>query len=248
MDVTSYLMRIGQENLTALDFETLSTLQRNHLLHVPFENLDVIRNVEIPLDVQTYYEKIVENKRGGFCYELNGLFHWLLKSLGFQTNLISASVRSSDGSWSMEGSHAALIVELDQPYFVDVGFGDSARKPIPLTREPQTDVSGTYRIVPHNQNKYDLQRLREDENWVTKLRFSTTPRELTDFSEPCHFNQNSPDSHFTQRELATIATEEGRITFSDDHLTITHQGEKEEIPVPENEKGPILNKHFGIQF
>lgn len=246
MNIESYLKRINQGKITKADFETLAQLQMSHLLHVPFENLDVMRHVKIPLDVETYYKKVVEHNRGGFCYELNGLFQWLLESLGYKTRLVGGSVRSPEGKWSMEGSHAALIVELDQPYFVDVGFGDSARQPIPFTGEVRRDVSNTYRIIPFEDGLYDLQRKDDEDNWVTRLRFSKAPRKLSDFKEQCHYNQTSPDSHFTHRELASIATEDGRITLSGNKLTITQDGEKTERLVSDGEKAEILKKYFGI--
>ena len=246
MNIQSYLERIKYEEVTQKDLATLSQLQMNHLLHVPFENLDVMRKVEIPLDVQTYYRKIVENRRGGFCYELNGLFHWLLTNLGYQARLISATVKRGDGTWTMEGSHAALIVELEQPYFVDVGFGDSARKPLPLTGEIHRDVSGTYRIYRVEPDRYDLQQMGDHDEWRTRMRFTLTSKQLSDFKEPCHFNQTSPNSNFTRGELATIATPEGRVTFSKDKLTETYQGEKVERPVQKDEKARVLKQYFGI--
>src|SRR5690625_4042554 len=102
MKVNPYLKRIGINDIHQNNLETLSHLQLQHMYHVPFENLDVIRHVPIPLDVETYYKKIVLNHRGGFCYELNGLFNWLLKSLGFTTHLISATVHKSGDSWAKE--------------------------------------------------------------------------------------------------------------------------------------------------
>lgn len=248
MDIQAYLKRINQQKVINLDRAALAQLQMNHLLHVPFENLDVIHNVKIPLDVKMYYEKIVTDQRGGFCYELNGLFHWLLHSLGYTTHLIATTVKRGDGTWSMEGSHMALIVQLEQPYFVDVGFGDSARSPIPLTGDIHRDVSGTYRIIPIDHKMYEMQRMDQASQWTSKLRFHTDPKSLADFIEPCHYNQTSPRSHFTQRELATIATPEGRITFSHDNLTKTHRGKKEEIPVQLEDKPAILQKYFGIRL
>lgn len=269
MNTDAYLKRIKLDKVTKLDLATLTQLQINHMLHVPFENLDVIRNVEIPLDVQTYYRKIVTNHRGGFCYELNGLFHWLLQSLGYDASLISATVSRGDGTWTMEGSHAAIIVQLDQPYFVDVGFGDSVRSPLPLTGETSQDVSGTYRIAVIEAGYYDLQQKNSGEDgsgdegddnasddtgvgtgdtWRTRNRFTTNVRQLGDFKEACHFNQTSPESNFTKRELATIATEDGRVTFSDNKLIRTRFDEKEETPVSADEKARVLKQYFGLEL
>src|SRR5690625_2919330 len=92
MKINNYLHRIGLTNVKENNLETLKLLQMNHLLHVPFENLDVIHHVPIPLNIETYYKKIVTNHRGGFCYELNGLFNWLLQQLQYNCYLVAATV------------------------------------------------------------------------------------------------------------------------------------------------------------
>lgn len=247
MDIKRYLARIGVEDTGKADLELLGRLQEQHMLHIPFENLDVMRKVPIGLDPAGYYEKVVEHHRGGFCYELNGLFNWLLAELGYNTRLIAATVLRPDGTWAMEKSHAAQIVELDQPYLVDVGFGDSARVPIPLTGEAKEDVSGVYRAVEVEEGIYQLQRKGES-GWHALLKFDLTPRKLAEFEEACGFNQTSPESNFTQKQIVTIAVPDGRITLSDDKLTITRNGEKECFSVSDGERTSVLNKYFGIRF
>ncbi|MBY0223855.1 MULTISPECIES: arylamine N-acetyltransferase family protein [Sporosarcina] len=248
MEISQYLQRIGLKDIKGISIETLSQLQMQHMLHIPFENLDVMHNVPIPLDVETYYNKIVLNQRGGFCYELNGLFNWLLQGLGFNNHLIAGTVRTPKGTWAKEESHAAQIVQLDQPYLVDVGFGDSTRMPLPLTGEPQEDVSGVYRAEKIEESIFDLQRKGNDAEWNTLLRFDITPKKLMDFEEACHFNQTSPDSHFTNKELITIATSDGRITLSGDTLVVTHNGEKQETTVHNSERAAVLERYFGIHL
>ncbi|TCP31516.1 N-hydroxyarylamine O-acetyltransferase [Scopulibacillus darangshiensis] len=248
MKIDQYLQRIGVDEIIAINLEYLKQLQFRHMLHIPFENLDVICHVPIPLDVETYYEKVVLNHRGGFCYELNGLFYWLLQNLGFKSRLVSGTINRPDGSWALAGSHACLIVEIDQPYLVDVGFGDSARTPLPLTGETREDVSGIYRVVKVKENIYDLQRQKDSYEWDTLYRIDSRPKKLTAFAEACHFNQTSPKSHFTQREIVSIGTMDGRITLSGNSLTITNNGKKEKVPVSVAEKTSILEKYFQIRL
>src|SRR5690625_4506003 len=99
-----YLQRIGitRNGLSPDKFEALKQLQLHHLLHVPFENLDVIRGIPIILDVRAFYEKVVTNHRGGYCYELNGLFNWLLQQLGYDCYLVAATVLRPDGTFATE--------------------------------------------------------------------------------------------------------------------------------------------------
>lgn len=248
IDIQTYLERIGIEQIEKTDLEFLSQLQMQHVLHVPFENLDVINHVLISLDTDAFYKKIVKKNRGGFCYELNGLFNHLLEKLGFQTHLISGTIYRGDGSWARKNSHAAMIVQLDQPYVVDVGFGNSARKPVPLTGENVRDVSGNYRLLKIDEQHYDMQREGEDGEWGTLYRLDMTPKELNDFSEQLHYNQTSPDSHFTHRLIVTIATEDGRYSLVNDHLTITKDEEKQKIPVEVSERKAVIKKYFQMDI
>lgn len=247
MEIAQYLQRIGMDNTKGGGLKTLSQLQLQHMLHVPFENLDVIHHIPIPLDVNTYYRKVVLNHRGGFCYELNGLFNWLLQSLGFHSGLVSATINRPDGSWAKAGSHACIIVKLDQPYLVDVGFGDSARIPLPLTGETREDVSGVYRVVKVRESIYDLQR-QGNKEWDTLFRLNAEPRKLTDFEEASHFNQTSPKSHFTKKEIVSLATSQGRITLSGNSLIITSDEVRQKSIVSENDKPSFLERHFNIRF
>ncbi|GAA0592793.1 arylamine N-acetyltransferase [Virgibacillus siamensis] len=248
MEIDKYLQRIGIGNTKGIGLETLSQLQLQHMLHVPFENLDVMHHIPIPLDVETYYKKIVLNQRGGFCYELNGLFNWLLQNLGFKSHFISGTINRPDGSWAKNGSHATQIVNLDQAYLVDVGFGDSARVPIPLTGETREDISGVYRAIKLREKIFDLQRKENEYEWNTLFRFDITPRKLTDFDEACHFNQTSSKSHFTQKEIVSLATLDGRMTFSGNSLIATHHGEKQKTTVSNSKKSSVLEQYFGIHF
>lgn len=216
------------------------------MLHIPFENLDVIQKVRIPLDVETYFRKVVLKHRGGFCYELNGLFNWLLRSLGFNSRLASATVKRPDGGWTLTGSHACLIVELEKPYLVDVGFGDSVRVPLPLSGEEREDVSGTYRLEKLGDGEFDLQKYQKQVGWKTLYRLDTGLTTLSDFEEVCQFNQSSPKSPFTGRPLVSLATKDGRMTLSGDTLTTTRRDEKHQTVIGEKDMPAVLKRYFGI--
>jgi N-hydroxyarylamine O-acetyltransferase len=132
MNVEKYLARIGMDRAGVVaDIAGLKMLQCQHLLNVPFENLDIHWNRPIRVDVQEFYQKIVERNRGGFCYELNGLFNELLRELGFETRLLSARVATNDGSFTPEYDHAAILVIIgEMQYIADVGFGAFSAEPL----------------------------------------------------------------------------------------------------------------------
>jgi N-hydroxyarylamine O-acetyltransferase len=249
MNVSAYLNRIGIKTVGRPDLSLLSLLQESHLLHVPFENLDIFLNRPIRLSLPALFEKIVEQHRGGFCYELNGLFDWLLRECGFITSLISARVRKANGSFGPEFDHLALLVHLDQPYLVDVGFGDSCRRPLPLTGKEAEDISGRYRVIPDDAPEvYTLQKQTEDD-WVTEYRFTTRPYELNAFASMCKYHQTSPASTFTQKKMCTIATRDGRITLIQDFVTITRDGNKQKLPISSNQQfHEVLQRFFGIKL
>lgn len=245
MDPIKYLKRFDAYPVEENYLQDLAKLQSLHMQHIPFENLDVIRKVPIYLNLESIYDKLVNQRRGGYCYELNGLFCWLLQQIGFDAKMISATVMKPDGSYAKSDTHAAIIVELDAPYLVDAGFGDSTISPIPLGGERHTDNSGTYRIDEVEEDIYELTRENEREEKVL-YRFTLEEKKLEDFHEGCVFNQVSEKSTFTHDDIVTKATPEGRVTLAGTTLTRTIDGRKEKQELTEAEKMKLLEEEFGI--
>ena len=130
MDIQLYLERIHYHGSLEPTLHTLCALHEAHLLAVPFENLDIHLGREIAAHVASLWTKIIEQNRGGFCYELNGLFALLLRALGFQVDMLSAAVASSTGGFGPEFDHLTLLVHLEEDWIADVGFGESFRQPL----------------------------------------------------------------------------------------------------------------------
>jgi len=129
-NIEAYLERINYHGSLAVTSETLRALQQAHLLTVPFENLSIHAGEEIVLADQALFAKIVERRRGGFCYELNGLFTALLRALGFEVAMLSAAVVNAAGELGPDFDHMTLLVTLAERWLVDVGFGESFREPL----------------------------------------------------------------------------------------------------------------------
>ena len=241
-----YLERFNASSLTEVSFTNLTKLQDLHMQSIPFENLDVIRRVPIYLNLQTIYEKIVNNNRGGYCYELNGLFHWLLNELGYNAHLIPATVKRPNGVWAKADTHAALLVQLDKPYLVDVGFGAATpRLPIALDGSEGTDISSTYLIHKQADNTFDLiQKSASDER--TLYRFSLNKKNLVDFHEGCVFNQVSASSSFTHTDIITQATPTGQMTLSDHTFSMTEDGVRTSFELSADEKVRVLQDKFKV--
>jgi len=246
-DVQAYLNLL---DLAAPPKPTLAFLERlheRHLLRVPFENLNIHLKRPIRLDIPSLFDKIVRQKRGGFCYELNHLFHWLLRSLGYDSILVSARVKNERGGFNPEFDHLALIVTLDEPYLVDVGFGNAFRRPLPISGEVREDIGGAYRVRRLSKGEYAMQR-QSGESWSDAYRFTLVPRRIEDFMDMCRYHQTSPDSHFTRNRICSRATRTGRITLTDTALKVTEGGEQKTRPVTSEEEWfRLLERHFGIR-
>ncbi|SEA60489.1 arylamine N-acetyltransferase family protein [Bizionia paragorgiae] len=235
MNIENYLKRIQYSGDRTPTLAVLKQLQKQHLLHVPFENLDIHYNTPITLQIDRIYNKVVHNNRGGFCFELNGLFFELLTALQFNAKRISARVYDKTG-YGEEFDHFAIIVKIGTTdYLCDVGFGDFSFEPLLI--EPNTlqnDVRGTFLI-----DNYDSHYLRvnkvENENSTPKYIFTTDSREFTDFQAMCNYHQTNPDSHFTQKRLISLPTTDGRRTITGDTLKITASGTTTETII-KNEK------------
>jgi N-hydroxyarylamine O-acetyltransferase len=247
MNVETYLERINYRGARVPNAATLRALQGAHLTTVPFENLSIHANEPIVLEDEALFQKIVTRRRGGFCYELNGLFAWLLRELGFQVDMLSAGVANSEGIFGPDFDHMTLLVTLDERWLADVGFGDSFREPLRLDRRGvQTQGERSYEIISEGEHLVLRQRLPQ-EHWKAQYRFTLQPHRYADYEEMCHYQQTSPQSHFTKGRICTLATETGRITLSGLRLITTEGQQKQErVLSGEEEYAAILAHHFGI--
>lgn len=247
MNVKAYLERINYQGSLNPTAETLRNLQVAHLLAVPFENLSIHAGQLIILDDEALFRKIVENRRGGFCYEANGLFAALLRALGFDVRMLSAGVANAEGGFGPDFDHMTLMVTLEQRWLADVGFGDSFLEPLLLDeRGEQVQGRRAFRIVPDGAPLVLMQR--EDDEWEAQYRFTLQNYGYADYAEMCRYHQTSPQSHFTRARICSRATTEGRVTLSEMRfITTSEQGErKEQTLTSQEEYASILREQFGI--
>lgn len=246
IDINGYLRRLGAPSIGPPALQTLRRLHRAHLLAVPFENLDIHLGRPILLDEQQLYEKIVLRRRGGICYELNGLFAALLRALGFDVLLISARVASSQNGYGIEFDHMALIVRLEADWLVDVGFGDAFIEPLRLAaRDEQVQERERFRIEEVDGG---LLYLRHDQSaWQPQYHFTLQAHTLADFAGGCHYHQTSPVSRFTRGRVCSRATPRGRVTVNGERLIETADGKRmERLLTDEDEVSHVLRQYFGV--
>ncbi|WP_227132981.1 arylamine N-acetyltransferase family protein [Halorubellus salinus] len=261
IDVDAYLDRIDADvdSLPDPDYETLSRLQAAHVQHVPFENLAIVGHPHreddrtgdaddgtvlgdgVALDTDALFEKIVERERGGYCFELNGLFHALLASLGYDVDRVAARVVGRDGDARPPANHHANVVHLHRPFVVDVGTGTpQLRQPVPLDGTEVTDDAGVaWRVVDSDRvdAEYETQyREPHQRDWTTRYVFDTTPRDLSYFDATNDYLQTSPESPFATAPTLAIATPDGyRRLDANTHTLVTfHDADDGTSPGPDS--------------
>jgi N-hydroxyarylamine O-acetyltransferase len=250
IDIAVYLDRIGFTERPRVDLTYLKTLHRHHVFHVPFENLDVHFGREISLAPPDLFDKIVRKKRGGYCFELNGLFQLLLEALGFE--VYSTAARVLFGTETIPPkSHRLLIVTIDgENWVVDVGFGAFGLiEPIPL------------KVGIEHCQFVDRFRLERDlllgfvfqtyqyKNWLNQYAFTEDLHHPIDFTFANYYHSHSPQSIFTQKRICQLPTPEGRKRLDDRVLSRSINGFTQKMTIEsEKEFLKTLKAHFDLDL
>jgi N-hydroxyarylamine O-acetyltransferase len=218
MDATAlaYLDRLGLSSVPSPSLDLLAELQAAHLVEVPFENLDVYHGRGASTDVGESLDKIVRRGRGGWCFQVNGAFGWLLDRVGFDVVYVSCRVHDDDG-WGPANDHCALVVHIDRTrYFVDVGFGDCCMLPIPLVDGDHAGVPRAVRCAAEG-NDVVISECSLAGVWEPQLRVALVPVEMSAFDDRSTYLQTEPGLSWSTKAFATRATDVdgSRITLRD---------------------------------
>ncbi|KAG2458213.1 ARY2 protein, partial [Polypterus senegalus] len=238
MDVEKYLRRIQFPGYPEGTLEDLQKLSRQHLFTVPFEDLTIHSGGRIHLDLGWVYDKIVVQHRGGFCYENNSLFGWLLSQLGFNVTHLAAQVKNSiTKRFGPPFDHLVTMVNLGgHRWLCDVGFGACFQSPLSLeTESNQTQPNGVYRVKQEGEvlivermqdeeckdagghstaaNKEAITTVHSRSEWEQLYKFTLTPRSVEEFSEMCVYHQTSPSSLFYCKSLCCLHLPNGVLSY-----------------------------------
>jgi len=251
MNANRYLKRIRYTDSVKPDIETLHGLQLAHVMAVPFENLDIGLKRPIRIDERSIWEKLIVEKRGGFCYELNGLFAWLLKKIGFDVTYLNARVFDHAGNLGIDFDHLALLIQIPGEsgrWLADVGFGDSFIEPLDLdNREAQVQGLRAYRLE-QLPDGYVVWQKNYDGSWERHYFFDLRSHQFPEEYEPaCLYHQTSPKSSFTRGSIISRATPNGRVSLEDGRLILTINGQRtERLLVSKDEYHALLKEHFEV--
>lgn len=226
--VERYLERIGAERPETIDLDSLTALMRAHLQAVPFENLDVFHQRPVQTSLDWSVPKIVDRRRGGWCFENNGAFGALLSSLGCEVRYLGAAVLLNGPNSTLD--HLCLEVRLDQPYLVDVGFGDTFISPLELNSNNEQDGgNGRYQFIASPIGS-TLARI-VDGVPEASYRFKRVSHELADFVPASDELAADPDGHFRRGPLVTrlLDADGSRVTLSTKRLVVKYPGGTERM-------------------
>jgi N-hydroxyarylamine O-acetyltransferase len=227
LNLSAYFNRIRLNRSVRADHDTLCALHRAHQLAVPFENLDVQLGRSIGLDVDAAFAKIVTRGRGGWCYEMNGLLGAVLAHIGFDVQRVTAGVMREHAGDEQMGNHLCLLVRLDQPYLVDVGFGGSMLDPMPLHEVERVDPpyylalgerdNGYWRFTEHTGGdpfSFDFGIELANEALMVRR---------------CEFLQTSSASPFVQNLIVQRRTVDTHLSLRGRVLTIIQSNRQEKL-------------------
>ncbi|MFB6074248.1 MAG: arylamine N-acetyltransferase [Haloarculaceae archaeon] len=260
MNADRYLGRIGvdPDAVGSPDRETLARLQGAHVRSVPFETLAITgdpysdRGGEgVSLALPTLYEKIVANRRGGFCFELNGLFGWLLSELDYDVQRAAAQVLGDDGDPGVPANHLVSLVTIEDRYVVDVGLGvPKLRRPLALDGTVVEDAAGiAWRAVDSDRPDADYRiEARREDDWSGRYILDTTPRDRSYFEATCEYYATAPESHFTGDPVVTLATSDGHLKLSPGELVRQGPDGRETTPVDAGTWPDVLAREFGLRL
>jgi N-hydroxyarylamine O-acetyltransferase len=222
LELSAYLQRIRFDGSVRPDLATLMAIHRAHQYAVPFENLDVLLRRPVGLDLEANYNKIVCQRRGGWCYEMNGVMGWALEQIGFKVMRISAGVMRVRAGDAQLGSHLCLLVCLDQPYLVDVGFGGSLTEPLPLRASERDDRPYRLGLSEMDDSYWRFTEIAHGDGDAFSFDFRIAPADEALLAQKCQFLQTDPASPFTQNLVVQRRTADTHLSLRGRILEVIH--------------------------
>lgn len=243
----NYFDRIGFKGEAAANIACISEIMRCQLFTVPFENLDVQAGKIVSLVPEEIVAKIVERHRGGYCYEVNGLFAMALQALGIPYQFVAA--RPMIYPARRPRTHMAIVLKADgEEWLCDLGFGSyGIRAPMRLN-SVDTEIKqdfDTFMLSKTNGREYLLKALVEG-GWANQYAFDLSEQEWIDFLPANYLNSTHPDAIFVQKLLVVLHNPEGRDILLDDMLKTVFQGRVEKRAIRPEDRVAILRDKFRL--
>ncbi|UTP41027.1 arylamine N-acetyltransferase [Phenylobacterium sp. LH3H17] len=245
MDIQAYFDRVGFSGRARPDLATLTALHRSHLRAIAYENLDVQLGRPMTLDPEAAFDKLVTRRRGGWCYEMNGLLGAVLQEIGFSVTRMAGSVARGERDGRPLGNHLVLRVELDRPYIADVGFGDGILEPFPMTFQDH-DCAG-YRFRLEDLDGEWLRFHNHANGGAPSFDFTLETASPDQLAATCRWLSTSPDSIFVQTALAFRHRPDGIVSLlGRAHRRIRPDGKETQLLNSAEEFVAVLKRDFDL--
>lgn len=248
--VESYLRKIGHPGPVELDGKTLQDLQTAHLKRIPYENLDILAQVPLALDPESLFDKMILRPRGGYCFELNGLYSNLLKSLGFAVTNLAGRFIDAEGSFQMRRHRILKVETAEGPFICDVGVrSESPRRALRFADGlVQSDGINEYKFEPDAFYGHILWQKEAGKAWKKTYGFTGEPQLDLDYVMPSFFCERHPLSPFISFNKVSIFTDTANINIVDDVLIFYSDGkiQSQEALKGKDAVDEALSAHFGI--
>jgi N-hydroxyarylamine O-acetyltransferase len=243
-----YFDRIRFTGKTHSNIESITKIMQCQLFNVPFENLDVQAGKSISLAANDIVDKIINRNRGGYCYEVNGLFALVLQEMGIPYLFVAA--RPLVTPIENPKTHMAILATIEgEDYLIDLGFGGNGiREPLKLSALDTEIKQGfeTFSLLKTEENDYLLKTLINDE-WANLYSFDLSPQEWIDFKPANHYNSTHPDSFFTQNLIVVLQNPLGKKILFRNAIKSIANGETETYTFENEDYEAILNKEFNLK-
>ncbi len=241
-----YFARIGYQGEAAATVDTLTNLMRHQLFSVPFENLDVQAGKIVSLVPEDIANKILSQPRGGYCYEVNGLFAMALEALGIPYRFIAA--RPMFYPVKRPKTHMAIVAEVEgKQWLCDLGFGSyGLRAPLSLdTLDTAVQQDHDQFMLTQADDEFVLKAL-VDGAWANQYGFNLSAQEFIDFMPANYLNSTHPDAIFVQKLLLVKHHPDGRDILLGNRLKRIHRGVVEVQELSDDDVAQVMQQRFGL--
>ncbi|MDD3218946.1 MAG: arylamine N-acetyltransferase [Lachnospiraceae bacterium] len=237
------------KDVSTLDAKTLNQIIWSGMTHIPFENFDVYDEKKTPdLTVEHLYKKIVEDSRGGYCFESNHLLFDFLESIGYEIYPILVRIVWGRGGVPTATHRAAIVTIEQEQYYCDIGYGGPApRGIVKLDKHPQQIRGEWYEVMETEQGTVILKE--KDGEYQPMFLFENRKVLEVDFELPNFYCATAKECPFTQARIANLCTEDGSIALMNNKITIRENGKTVEIETSNpQELSENLYKYFDINY
>ncbi len=249
VDLQAYAARIEYAGEFTPTLATLRDVHLAHATHIPFENLDILLGRPIRLDLESLTAKLIDARRGGYCFEQNTLFAAVKEAIGFRVIRLAARVRMGAAEIRPR-SHMLLAVDVEnERWLADVGFGgEGLLLPVRLdSSESNRHFGWQYRVIP--EDGLHVLQSRRPEGWFDLYSFTLEEQHAVDYEVSNYFTSTFPQSPFVNRLVVQRPGKDVRLTLVNRQLTEQRPDGVSEIALRDDEAVlETLAERFGLRF